>query len=61
MIEKRPLTDLEKGICVKISKNELEKLKKKNGFLETENYPTAYKEITQEGEIGRFLFFRFFL
>lgn len=53
------LTDLEKGIFVKIDPIQLEFLKNKQGFLEKENYPEFYKEISIENEVGRFLFFRF--
>lgn len=54
------MTELEKGILVHITEDEFEKLKDKKGFLSYENYPDRYKEIAEYGEVGRFLFFRFF-
>jgi hypothetical protein len=55
----RSLTDLEKGIFCYIDAIQLELLREKKGFLERENYPDFYKEISVENEVGRFLFFRF--
>lgn len=58
---KRELTKLEKGIRVKINPQELERLKKEhNGFLDRIYYPEDYEDIAEEGELGRFLIFRFF-
>jgi hypothetical protein len=56
----RLLTDLEIGIHVKISPDELKKLREKSGFLSREAYIPSYEEISLENEVGRFLFFRFF-
>lgn len=55
----RELTELEKGIIVKISQFELNFLKNKKGFLSRKAYPEQYEKIALNGEIGRFLFFRF--
>jgi len=55
------LTELEKGIIVKIDSIQLEFLKNKKGFLSYEAYPEEYKEIAVYAEVGRFLFFRFIL
>lgn len=60
----RELTELEKGILVYISQENLEKVKKyygSSGFLPTEYYPEQYKEFLLENEVGRFLMFRFIL
>lgn len=55
------LTELERGIFVKIDCIQLEFLKVKRGFLDYENYPDKYKEIAIENEVGRFMFLRFIL
>lgn len=57
MIE-RPITQLEEGIFVTIDNNNLEKLKKRSGFLSKDDYPDFYKELAGENEVGRFLIFR---
>ena len=54
-------TELERGIVVHIDSEELVRLKTKKGFLDYENYPDEYKEISKYGEVGRFLIFRFIL
>lgn len=53
------MTKLEKGIKVYISEDQYELLKDEPGFLSAQNYPEKYKEIEENGELGRFLLFRF--
>lgn len=53
------LTDLERGIFVYINPTQLSLLKNKQGFIDKENYPDKYKEISLQNEVGRYLFFRF--
>jgi hypothetical protein len=52
-------TELERGICVYISKENIESLNIIPGFLEIDYYPDEWKESTLPGEIGRYLVFRF--
>ncbi len=58
MSKEKP-TELEIGIHVHIDDDNLDKLKKKPGYLSREAYPDLYKEIALEDEVGRFLIFRF--
>lgn len=60
----RELTKLEKGIIVKVNEENLKIIKEMyglKGFLDYENYPDEYKEISFVGEAGRYLLFRFIL
>ena len=55
------MTELDEGITVFISQSELDRLKKRKGFLEIENYPDFWKYTLKENEVGRFLIFRFIM
>lgn len=58
-MEERKLTELESGVVVYVDEIYHEKLKSLNGFLYLKYYPENYADIALEGEIGRFLMFRF--
>ncbi len=56
----RELTFLERGVFVKITQNELEKIENlTKGFLPRSAYPEKYEKIAHEKEVGRFHIFRF--
>ena len=58
------MTDLERGIRVQIFDEDIDRLESKKGFLPRSGYPEQYEEIAKQEkqhEIGRFLFFRFFI
>jgi len=55
----KEVKDFPTSIFVKIDSIQYEFLKNKIGFLHIKNYPDEWKEICVNGELGRFLFFRF--
>ena len=56
----RELTTLERGIKVKISYDEFQRLKVSSGFLDRKNYPEPYELIAEENELGRYMMLRLF-